>query len=196
HPERVLCEGDLRLERRVDALGGEVLQSAEGVLERAVREADRHRVDREIAPGEVRADVAREGDHRLAVLLAVDLLPERGDLEEAAVLARADRAVLHAHEIELVDAGGAEEADRLLRRGARREVEICVRGAPEDRVADRAAHEVQLVAGLAEPLSQLLRDGVDLHDGSRLWLSHAGEDTLGTRAYLPGRRVASRRWSI
>ncbi len=49
HPQGVVGERDLRVERRVEDARGERLHAREGVDERPLGEPDRHRVDREVA---------------------------------------------------------------------------------------------------------------------------------------------------
>ncbi len=63
------------------ALSGEVAHAAVGIDESAVGKAHRHGVDREVTSGQIRLDVVAERDRRLAMLLGVDLVTERRDLE-------------------------------------------------------------------------------------------------------------------
>ena len=54
-----------------------------GIDELALGQPDRHRVDREVAPGQVGLQVLAERHRGLAVLLRVDLLAEGRDLQDA-----------------------------------------------------------------------------------------------------------------
>ena len=119
HPQGVVGERHLRLERRVERLRGEVLHAAERIDERAVRQPHGHRVDREVPPREVGLDVLRERHRGLAMLLRVDLLAERRDLEEAAVLARAHRPEPHADVVAIVGPA-LQHPGRLVRLRRRR----------------------------------------------------------------------------
>ena len=87
---------------------------------------DGHRVDREVAPGEIGLDVLRERDRRLAFVLRIALLPEGRDLEQAAVPSGSHRPEAHAHEV-LSLRPTAEQAGRLRRRGVGREVGVRLR---------------------------------------------------------------------
>ena len=85
HAQRIVGERDLRLERRVEHLGGEVTHAPVRIDEPTVGKPHRHRVDREVAPRQVGLDVVAERDRGLAMFLGVDLAAERGDLDERAV---------------------------------------------------------------------------------------------------------------
>ena len=123
HPQRVVGERDLGVERRVEPLGREVLHAAERIDELALGQPDRHRVDGEVAPGQVGLQVLAERHRRLAVLLRVDLLAEGRDLEDLVALAGADRPELHADQVQPLGPA-AQDLRRLLRDGVGREVEI------------------------------------------------------------------------
>src|SRR4029077_19266561 len=133
-------------------------------------------VDREVAAGEIGLDVLGEGDRRLAVLLGVDVLAEGGDLQSPPVLECADRPELHAHEV-LSVRPAAQEPRGLVGGRIGGEVEIGVgTGAPEHEVAHGPAHQIELAAGRVEALAQLLREGIDLDDGTRGGLRRFGHD--------------------
>jgi hypothetical protein len=53
HPQRVVGERDLRIERRVQAFGREILHAAERIDELALGQTDRHRVHGEVASRQV-----------------------------------------------------------------------------------------------------------------------------------------------
>ena len=159
HPQRVVGERHLRVERRVQALGLEVLQPAEGVEQLSLRQTDGHRVDREVAPGQIRADVLPERHPGLAFVLRVDLLPERGDLELPVALAGAGRSELHALEVVAIRPP-SQDLEGLLRRGVGGEVELGP-GLTEEPRPDHAAHQVQLEPPRAEPVPELRGKGID-----------------------------------
>ncbi len=118
HPQRVVRERDLGIERGVEALGREILHAFEGVDELTVRQPDGHRVDREVASRQIGLDVLREGDRRLAFVLRIPLLPEGGDLDQGAVAARPDRPEPHTDQV--LSLRPAAEQTRGLRRQRRR----------------------------------------------------------------------------
>ena len=84
HAQRVVAERDLGLERRVEHARCEVAHPSVRIDERPVGKLHGHRVDREVAPRQVGLDVVAERHRGLAVLVGVDLLAERGDLEAVA----------------------------------------------------------------------------------------------------------------
>ncbi len=175
HPQRIVRERDLRIERRVEPPSREVLHATERIYELALGHAHGHRVHREVAAGQVGEHVLAEGDGGLAVLLGVHLLAEGGDLEDAAALAGPYRAVPHADEI-LSVRPTSEELRRLPRQRVGREVEVPLDLgplAPEQQIAHDAPNQVQLVAGQAEAFAQLGGDGRDLEE-------RAGVRTRGT----------------
>ena len=81
----VVTERDLGIEGGVERACRQGLHPFVRVDETAVGQPDRHRVDREVATGQVGLDVVAEGHRGLAVLLGVDLFAERRDLEQVAV---------------------------------------------------------------------------------------------------------------
>ena len=123
HPQRVVRERDLGVERRVEPLGREVLHAAERIDELALGQPDRHRVDGEVAPGQVGLQVLAERHGRLAVLLRVDLLAERRDLQTSSPL-RAPTVPNFTPTRYSRSAHAAQDLRRLLRDGVGREVEI------------------------------------------------------------------------
>ena len=80
HAQRVVAEGDLRVERRAQPSGRQVAQPVEGVDQLHVGQAQRQGVDGEVAPRQVDDDVVAEGHLGLARLGHVDLGPVRRDL--------------------------------------------------------------------------------------------------------------------
>ena len=85
-------ERDLGRQRRAQPVRGEVDGAVERVDEHRVGQAQRHRVDGEVAPREIGLDVVAEDDLGLAALRAVHVGAEGRDLARHAVDVRADRA--------------------------------------------------------------------------------------------------------
>jgi hypothetical protein len=86
HPQRVVGEGDLGIERRLERPRRQRARSAVGIDETALRELDGHGVDREVSTAEVGVDVLAERHRGLSILCRVNLFAERGDLDAASVL--------------------------------------------------------------------------------------------------------------
>ena len=165
HPERIVAEGHLRIQGRVQDLRRQVLHTTERIDELPVGQPHGHRVDREVPPGQVVFDVFGERHRRLAVGGVVDLLAERGDLHLAVALERPYRPELHAHQV--LPIGPPPEDPRGVRGGCVGcEVIISARGQPaEDEVANHATHQIQLVAGGVESLAELRSQRVYIHPG-------------------------------
>src|SRR5205823_9981021 len=121
-----------------------------------------------------------EGDGRLPVLLGVDLLAERGDLEARPVLERSDRAEPDAHEVPAIRPP-VEHLGRLRRMGARGEVEVAHVPA-QQQIADAPAHEEQLVTGVGEPAPELDRQGGDIEGCAGGAMGHDEDEDSGGRA--------------
>ena len=151
HPQRVLLESVARLADGSQDPGADVEDAAVRVHEGrrlAGACAPGHRVDREVAPGEVELDRVAELDAvRSAEVGVVVVGPERRDLEDLAVAADGDRP-----EPVLVD-GAREGLEELFRASARREVPV-ERLAAQHEVAQRTADEVRRVPGLPERAEQ------------------------------------------
>ena len=169
HPQRVVGEGVLGPPRGAQHAVGEVDDAAERVLELLVGQGERHRVDREVAAGEVadqRVAVLHGG---LAALGVVGLRAVRRDLDLPLAAAAADGPegpadVPHglgpALDQALGDLGGG--------RGG--EVEVVLEP-PEHRVADGTADQRDLLTGCGEASAELVGDGRDarqLRDHARL----------------------------
>jgi hypothetical protein len=150
-----------------------------GIDELAVGQADRHRVDREVPSSQVGLDVLGEGHLGVTGVLCVGLLAERGDLDAVVALAGADRPEPDPHEVSGVGPALEERHDFLGTRVGG-EVELLPR-APQDRVPNRTAHQVQLVAGGLEPRTEVRGDGRYLDEVVR------GPRLLGGRGH--GRRI-------
>ena len=156
HAQRILPEGHLRPGRGAQPRGGQVGRTVEGVdqLGRRAGDLECHRVDREVAPGQIVDDVGREGHLGLAALRVVHLGPVGGDLHGHPGGHRPDGAEAFA----LGPQGVGPPAERrldLLGRGVGREVEVLGQAvAAQEQVAHRAADEVQAMIAGAEALGQ------------------------------------------
>jgi hypothetical protein len=135
-------------------MSGEVADPTVRVDELRFRETQRHRVDREVAPGEIGLDVVAEGHLGLAALGPVHLRPERGDLHAQAVAFASDRAVPLTLEPDVVGPSTHEPLD-LLRSRVGCEIDVG-RDAIEERITDAAPDEVALVPCLDESAGDLL----------------------------------------
>ena len=94
--------------------------------------------------------------------------------------ARSDRAEPHADEVQSLRPA-AEQPRGLCRGGIGREVHVDAGREPaRHQVADRSAHEVQLVAGGLEAVAELLREGIDLDRG------HEANLTVGAQPHCRG----------
>ena len=132
HPQRVVGERDLGIERRVEALGREILHADERIDELTVGQTDRHRVHGEVASRQVGPQVLAERDRRLAVLLRVHLLAERRDLQDLIRPAGAHRAEPHADQVHALGPP-AQDLRGLPREGVGREVEVAAGSRPSSR---------------------------------------------------------------
>ena len=158
HTERIVGERDLRIERRVETLGREVLHPAERIDELALGQSNRHRVHGEVAPRQVGPQVLAERDDRLAVLGRVHLLAERGDLEQYVAAAGAHRPEPHPDQVDAVRPATQDLRD-LPRQRFGREVQVVGVRATHEQVPDDPAHEVELETRQAEAFAELGGDG-------------------------------------
>ena len=182
HPQRIVGERDHRIRRCVQGARRQRLHPTVRIDELATGEPDRHGIDREVASAQIGLDVLAEGDRRLPVLLGVDLLAERRDLNERPILQRPHRAEPHAHEVPTVRPA-VKHLRGLGRVSARSEVEIAP-VPPQQQVADAPAHEVQLVAGVGEPGTELDRELGDVEGCAGRTIGHDGhEDSRGRARY-------------
>ena len=136
HAQRVVAEGDLGIERRAQPTRGQVGQAVEGVDQLHVGQAQRQRVDGEVAPRQVLLDVVAEGDLGLARVGHVDLGPVRGDLEELAAAPAADRAEARPLGPHVVGPAPHQPLD-LVGTGVGGEIEVGVAAAPAGKSASR-----------------------------------------------------------
>ena len=81
HPQRVVAEGDAGRDRGADDAGREVVDAAEVVDELAGRQPHGHRVDGEVAAGQVALERVAEAHLRLARRRVVLVGAVRGDLD-------------------------------------------------------------------------------------------------------------------
>jgi hypothetical protein len=139
----------------------------------------RHRVDREVAAGQVTGQGVPERHDRLAGGRVVDLGPVRRDLDDEPALAAADRAEVLA-DLPARVGPRADQVERLVRPGIRRQVQVHRVAAdqpPEHRIADGTPDEGELVAARGEPLAKLRGDGRERHqvaDGPATQSLHHG----------------------
>ena len=179
HAQRVVAEGDLRVERRREPVLGEVRRAAERVDEPQGREVERHRVDREVAPRQVDLDVVAEGDGGLARVGPVDLRAVGRDLEGPPADPDADRAEGPALLPDLVGDPTHEPEDLVgTRVGRAVEVDRVEVDVPDERVAHRAAHEVEAAVRTLEDLGER-RGGLEQRPQARrdTRRGHSGEGT-------------------
>ncbi len=86
HPQRVVGEGDLGVERRAQPVHGQVGQAVEGIDQLEIGKPQGHGVDGEVPTGEIVFDPVAEGHLRLAGVGPVGLGPVGGDLVLLAAL--------------------------------------------------------------------------------------------------------------
>src|SRR5699024_3746909 len=153
HAQRVVGEGLLRGSRGAQHAGGQVLQTAEGVHEHQVRQAQGHRIDGEVPAGQVAVEGIAVGDLGFARLRVVHLGAVGGHFHHGVALARSDGAELAAHVPVRIGPSG-QEAFGLLGPGGGGEIEVHA-GMAEERIPYGAAHQREFVSGLGEHLAQL-----------------------------------------
>ena len=129
------------------------------VLELAARHPHRHRVDGEVATAQVAVERVAEVDVGLARVGVVGLGAVGRDLDLPRSLAAADGAEGATHVPDGVGPAGQQPLGRVGP-GRRGEVEV-VLVATDHRVADRAADQRQLLAGVGEAGAELVDDGTD-----------------------------------
>jgi hypothetical protein len=187
HPEGIVEEGDLGPERCVETARRQVAAAPERVDQPGLGQLQRHGVDREVASRQIGLQVVGECDLGLAALGAVDLGPERGDLEahpRDLTPHRAEPLPLEPHVI------GPAPHDALGLVGTRAGGDVGVLvGTVEEGVAHGASDEVTRVTGGAKPPGQLLdrRAGIEQRAqprgnfGHRLILARPGATRAGIR---------------
>jgi hypothetical protein len=180
HPQRVVAEGVLGQPGCAQPAARQVRQPAERVHEEALRDGDGHRVHGEVPAQEVIRQRRTELHVRLAGIDVVRLGPVRRDLEAELAALRPDRPETLAGRPRPVRPALDQRLDGI-RVGVGREVEV-VAEATQQRVAHRAAHQIELVARLREPHAQLVDDGGDpqqLLDGPALDTRQLGAGLIG-----------------
>jgi hypothetical protein len=196
HPQRVVAEGVLRPARGAQPLRSEVVQPAvrvdEGVRGPPVRQRDGHRVDREVPAGQVLAQRVAVLHDRVARRAVVRLRAVGRDLDPEA--ARWTPTVPNAIPVSQVDsAQPSTSCLDPLGPSVGGEVQVVPEPA-EQRVAHRAADQVQRVPGGAEPLAQLAGDrrhAQQLADGVLLELGQVGHGRRGYGCAAAGRLAGS-----
>ena len=181
HPQRVVAERHLGRRGRAQQAGVEVDQAAVRVDEGEVGQAQRHRVDREVAPHQVVLEGVAEGHDRLAGLAVVGVGAVGGHLDDGAAAPGPDGAEVAAH-VPGRRAPGLEHGLGGVRPGRGGEVQVG-RGAAEQGVAHRAPDERQVVPRGREPLTEVgqqrqvgrqMGDGLAQQGGR--WLTGGHED--------------------
>ena len=164
HAQRVVAEGDLGVERRAQAAGGQVAQPVERVDQLHVGQPERQRIDGEVPARQVHHEVVAEGDLGLAGVGHVDLGPVGRDLVDLGALAAADGAEARALGPDVVGPAPHQALD-LRRQGVGGQVEIVGRRGPrrarEERVPHRAPDQGEGLPRRGEPSRHLL-GGVDI----------------------------------
>ena len=185
HPERVVAEGLCRRGGGVDdpgQQGGHPVERVPEVLGARRADPDRHRVDGEVPSDQVVVEGLAERDLGIAADLVIRVRAKRRDLDQVVALADPDRAELDADVPERVGPA-AEELRHRFRARIGREVEV-VAQTPENRVAHRAAHQVQLVAGGLEQLAEGHEDVVEVAQCDRRGGEQAGAPFRVRRVHL------------
>ena len=173
HADRVLAKADVWIADRSDEPGFEVLQSADVVDHREVRDVVEEAVDREVAPQGVlarRAEgvVRRHQELRRVGVGRLGPAAERRDLDHLAV---GEQDVGQA-ESPPDQAAVAEEAAQRRRVRVGSDVEV-LRRALQEQIPDASPHEVRLVAGARETGEHLQGVRVDLSPGDRVLAARA-----------------------
>ena len=123
HPERIVAERDVRVERRVQLARRQRTDAAERIDQLAARQLDGHRVDGEVAPRQVGLEIVAERHRGLALVVRVHLLAKRGDLDAPVALARADRSEANALQVARVGPP-LQDANGVLGTRVGREVDV------------------------------------------------------------------------
>ena len=156
HPQGVVVEGLLRSHGGAQHTGGQIGQTVEGIHQVQRGDPHGHRVDGEVAAGEVTDQGVAEGHLGLAAGGVVGLRAVGGDLHLHAVSHPAQGAELPAHVPDRAVAGPRAK-DRLgvVRSGGGGEVQVGA-GAAQHRVPHRPAHQGQLEARVLETAAQVM----------------------------------------
>ena len=186
HPQRIVGEGHLRLQRRAEDPRREVGGAVERVDETRLRQRQRHGVDREVAARQIDLDVFREGHLGLAAVGAVHVAPERRDLEPGAVLRGADRPEALALEPHCVGPRTDDLLD-LAGPGVGGEIHIGAGVDPiEEGVPHGPADQVALVAASDEALSELPGGSARLEEALQARRHRHLPAILAARPSVPG----------
>ena len=156
HPQRVVGEGLPRADGGAQHRAGQVREPVEGIDQLQGGQPHRHRVDGEVAAGEVADQGVPVGDLGFAAVRVVGLGAIGGDLDLHPVAHPAEGAEVAAHVPDRA-AGRPLLEDRLgvVGAGGGGEVQIGA-GASQHRVPHRAAHQRELVPGGLEQPAQLV----------------------------------------
>src|SRR4051794_12210083 len=178
--QRVLGESLVRVSNGAHRARAQVRFAAVGIDERARAYVLGDGVDRQIAASEVAFQAAAEADEGLARTRGVLLGAKRGDLDRLAREMRADRAEALADRPDVLGAGGHQELLHGLRRRIGGQVKIGAGRLPEQRVANAAAYQEELVPLAFEALRELRQRGIHGHlprHSTWRWLPTTSHDT-------------------
>src|SRR5690606_18458887 len=167
HPQRIVAEADLRVDRGAQDAGDQVLHASGGVDELDGRNLQRHRVDGEVAAQQVAVDAVAELDDGFAADPVVAVGAIRGDLDLFALHAGADRAE-RAADVPVRAGDRLDDTEDVVWTRVGGEVEV-VGGPAQDRVAHGTAYDGEFEARGGEGV----REGGD--DGMRGERAEAGE---------------------
>ena len=159
HAQRVVAEADLGPERGAQRRVAEVGRAVERVDERRRRivgQLERHRVDGEVATGQIGVDVVGEHHVRLAGVVGVRLGPERRDLVHplaaASVVRCAPIVPNRSPWVQIASAQPSRQRLDLVGTGVGGQVEVeVVTSVGDEEVADRSTDQVHPMAGRAKP---------------------------------------------
>ncbi len=183
HPQRIVGERDLGIERGPQHTLTQVGEPAVGIDRRHVHQGEGDGVDREVATGEVGLDVVRIGDPGLARVAPVDLVAIGRHLHGAPVPLCGDRAERSPHGVDHLRPP-VEDPRRLLGSGVGGEVEVEAVDVPlQERVPDRAPDQVQLVTLGVEQLRQLRRRKIGRDQKLETGRDHPGRLSVGSERY-------------
>ncbi len=163
HPQRIVTEGHLRRPGSAQPAVDQIGQTSVRVDEGEVRQRDRHRVDREVAAGQVPVQGVPEGDLGFAGGPVVDVRPVGGHLDDQVTPPGADRAECLADRPVGVTPGPEQDLG-AVGMGVGGEVEV-EPGPPEQRVPDRSPHEGEGVTGSDEAPGQVGDSWVESYQG-------------------------------
>ena len=158
HPKWIIAERHCRCGRRADHPGGEIGQPAERVGEHVTGQRHGHRVDREVAPLEVVEQRRRRSD-----TTGLRVTPSYASARNVVISSRrpffCTPIVPNSRPVSQIASAQPCTTARVCSGRASVQKSRSSPSAAEQRVPHRAADQVQLMAGGAEPAPQLVGDG-------------------------------------